>query len=756
MSKIVLGIDLGTTNSVGSIWNGSTHTIIKNNKLDYFPSTINFTDHGKVMCELNNEDSIRNIKRFIGCNFDDIQILKILSDINYDFQFEDNKILFYNQYEKKSYNLEELNSLILKKIVSSANKQLNEKIEDVVITIPSHFNQIQRDSIFISSKLANLNCLRIINEPTAAALAYGLKYHNDVNLLVFDLGGGTLDITYLNVDEGIFEVLKTTGDNLLGGEDFTKKILNDVINDFKINNKHFKLDENVIKSKIGLLREKCEDFKCGKIDNIYFENFYDDKKNNIQLSLNYKKSRNEIKYLFDDILKKIEDILNIFFTDENISKDNINYIVMVGGSTKLLEINNLLKFYFRNKEIISNINPDLVVSYGAAIQGFIINNPDNEFSKNIALVDILPLSIGIESDGGLMTKILNKGSKLPITQKKYFTNDEDNQNEVDINIYQGEREFVKDNVLIGNFKFQNLKLTKKNKNVIIVEVNVDRNSMINITAFEKGTNNNKKISIKKESYFFDNDKINQMIEESIKFDKIDSYKIKYKKLLITLESQISNLKFNCYENKYLKLLDSEYTELSEYIKNINNKLDAIKNSYNNNSSKTNEDYEYAVNNLKKILKANNIKYKLLTENYEIETISEKDKYDKINYESSEYNKLYENIVVKNISSLNDDPKISVYSKNIITSILNNKLFKLKSEVIDSEIYYEYIDTLNEEIQNLINNDKVMIDNYSDFELISNILNSNNIKYDINNFSNLNKLEKFNLLYNICIKYNVDI
>ena len=132
------------------------------------------------------------------------------------------------------------------------------------------------------------------------------------------------------------------------------------------------------------------------------------------------------------------------------------------------------------------------------------------------------------------------------------------------------------------------------------------------------------------------------------------------------------------------------------------------------------------------------------------------KYDKVNYESSEYNKLYENIVVKNISSLNDDPKISVYSKNIITSILNNKLFKLKSEVIDSEIYYEYIDTLNEEIQNLINNDKVMIDNYSDFELISNILNSNNIKYDINNFSNLNKLEKFNLLYNICIKYNVDI
>ena len=355
-----------------------------------------------------------------------------------------------------------------------------------------------------------------------------------------------------------------------------------------------------------------------------------------------------------------------------------------------------------------------------------------------------------------MTKILNKGSKLPITQKKHFTNDEDNQNEVDINIYQGEREFVKDNVLIGNFKFQNLKLTKKNKNVIIVEINVDRNSMINITAFEKGTNNNKKISIKKENYFFNNEKINQMIEESIKFDKIDSYKIKYNKLLTTLENQISNLKFNCYENKYLKLLNSEYTELSEYIKNIDNKLDAIKNSYGNNNNKTNEDYEYTVNNLKKILKANNIKYKLLTENYEIETLSEKDKYDKVNYESSEYNKLYENIVVKNISSLNDDPKISVYSKNIITSILNNKLFKLKSEVIDSEIYYEYIDTLNEEIQNLINNDKVMIDNYSDFELISNILNSNNIKYDINNFSNLNKLEKFNLLYNICIKYNVDI
>lgn len=755
MSKLVLGIDLGTTNSVASIWNGHTHTVIKNKNLDYFPSVINFTEHGKIICETNNEKSIRNIKRLIGCDYDNVQILKILSDINYDFQFDDSKILFHNKYENKQYNIEELNSLVLKRIVSVANKQLESNIEDVVITIPSHFNQIQRDSVLISSKLANLNCIRIINEPTAASLSYGLKYHNDVNLLIFDLGGGTLDITYLNVDDGIFEILKTTGDNLLGGEDFTKLIFQDVISNFKMDNKHFKLDENVIKEKFGLLRNKCEDFKCNKIDDIFIENFYDDIENNIQLSLNYKKSRNEIKYLFDDVLKKIENILEIFFTDESISKDEINYIILVGGSTKLIEIKNLLEFYFRGKELMCTINPDLVVSFGAAIQGYLINNPDEEFSKNIALVDILPLSIGIESDNGNMTKIVNKGSKLPVTKTKYFTNDEDNQNEVDINIYQGEREFISDNVLIGNFKLQNLRLRKKNKNIIIVEINVDKNSMINITAFEKGTDNNKKISIKKENYYFDEDKINKMIEESIKFDKIDSYKIKYFKLSRTLENQLNNLKFNCYENKYLNLLQNEYDELSEYIKNIDDKYNVTKNSYDNNLNKTNEDYEYIINNLKRILKANSVKYKLLIENYEIENIN-KSNYDEVKYENSEYNKLYEKLISKNINSLNESGNISIYSKNIITSILKNKLFKLKSEVIDNDTYHEYIDTLNEEIQNLLSNDKVMIDNYSDLQFISNILNSNNIDFEINNFSNLNKLEKFNLLYNVCLKYNVSI
>ena len=247
-----------------------------------------------------------------------------------------------------------------------------------------------------------------------------------------------------------------------------------------------------------------------------------------------------------------------------------------------------------------------------------------------------------------------------------------------------------------------------------------------------------------------------MIEESIKFDKIDTFKIKYYKLSNTLSNQITNLKFNCYDNKYLKLIDSEYSELSEYIKNIDDKFNVIKNSYDNNANKTNDDYEYIISNLKKMLKANSIKYKLLTENYEIESSNDKSNFNEINYEKSEFNDVYEKLVNKNISSLNENLNISIYSKNIITSILRNKLFKLKSETIDNETYHEYIDTLNDEIQNLLNNDKVMIDNYSDLELISNILKSNNIDFEMNNFSNLNKLEKFNLLYNLCLKYNVNI
>ena len=456
----VLGIDLGTTNSVASIWDGNKYIIIKNNKSNIFPSVIEFTEKGKILCnnEFNINNSIRNIKRFIGQNFEDVNICNFLADLNFNYDIIENKIKIYNKYEKKFYTLEELNSLILKFIVSKANKQLNTEIKDIVITIPAHFNQIQRDSIFLSTKLANLNCLRIINEPTSASLAYGLNFHDDLNIMIFDLGGGTFDLSILNIDEGIYEVIGTQGDNLLGGEDFTKVIMNDVISYFK--NQNSDLKDEIIESQKVKLKDLCDQFKCNKIDEIFIKDFYKDDSKTIDLK--YNKSRNEISNLFNPLFERITEHLGILLASTNMQTSEIDYIVLVGGSTKLIEIKNFIEVYF-SKEPICNIDPELVVSIGAAIQGFIISNPENKFSQNIALVDVLPLSIGIESDNGLMAKIIKKNSKLPIKHNKLFTNEEDDQEEVEINIYQGERSLVKDNVLIGKFKLTNLQKSKRTK-----------------------------------------------------------------------------------------------------------------------------------------------------------------------------------------------------------------------------------------------------------------------------------------------------
>lgn len=757
MTDIVLGIDLGTTNSIANVWNGTSNILIKNGDSNYFPSIINFTENGKIICENDNINSIRNIKRFIGCNCENHNTLMLINNLNHEVKIDNNQILIYNKYENKYYTIEELNSLIFNKIIKSAKQQLNnDNIKDVVITIPSHFNQIQRNSVIVSTKLSNLNCLRIINEPTAASFAYGLNYHNDENLLIFDLGGGTLDITYLNVDEGIYEIIKTTGDNFLGGEDFTQLIIQDVINQFKNTNKNYIIYDNILNEKLPLLRSLCEKFKCNNIDKIYIEDFYNDNINNINLSLNYNKSRYEINYLFNDIIHKIKDTLDLFFNDSNFSIKDINHVILVGGSTKLIEINSFIKYYFSNNNIVCNLDPDLVVSIGASIQGYIIKNPNNEFSKNIALVDILPLSIGVEMDDGIMAKILEKGVKIPVTKKKYFTNTEDNQYEVEINIYQGEREFVKDNIMISNLKLQNLKLKKKNCNIIIIEIGVDRNGMINISAFEKGTNNNKKISIKKENYNFDDEKIQKIIDESELYDKIDTYKVKFFKLKNALHSQIQNLKFNCFNNQHLKYSDDEFNKLSSHIIDIEEKYEILVKNYESKNNKNNDDYEYFISNLKKLIKVNKIKYSSLIEIYS--TADNEDDGNNLNISTENYeaSQQFKNILSEKNNEINNSTKVSNYSKNIISSIVKNKIFKISSDPISIDSLKDNLSDVYQNIDEILQNDEDIIQKYGDINFISNIIKSNNINFDLQKFSNINKLEKFNLLYELCTKFNITI
>ena len=730
MSNIILGIDLGTTNSVASYWNGKTYVNIKNSESNIFPSVIEFTEKGKIICNTNynNLNCIKNIKRFIGQENNVSNLF--LNDLNFDYNISLNKINIYNKFENKSYSLEELNSLILKFIKKKAERQTNSEIKEVVITIPAHFCQNQRESILTSCKLSKLDCIRLINEPTSAALAYGLNIHKDINILVFDLGGGTFDLSIMNIDDGIYEVISTNGDNRLGGEDFTNLLLDDVLSE---------INYNVDKKELKLL---CEKFKKYEIEKIVLGEFV------------YSKKRNEITFLFKKLLDKIDKLIDDVINFSNLNKENIDYVVMVGGSSRLKEIISLINLKFDNNKIVNNIDPDLVVSYGAALQGYILKNNDDVFSRNIALVDVLPLSIGVESDNGLMTKIIKKGSKIPVRSKSVFTNDRDNIDELEIEIYQGERSLVKDNILIGKLSMSNISKKPRGENVIIIEMRVNNNCMLEVFVSEKNSNNKISMNIENYNKNLDEDELNRIIKESEKFDETDTLKYKYHKLLNKLNDQIENLRYNSECNEYINLNNNEKTKIKDHLNILISKLDDIKENYNydlDNNSLLN-----LVNSLKKLLKVNEIKYSMLISNYNNNSnnlVLEKENLEEIDFKLDEYNNLIQNYINKKISKLD---KISKFTKDNIINYFNNLLYKLNSINLDEEDFNKYKEDIDSIVEKYILKDNELINSYGNINSIKELFKVNNISYDISKFFNLNSVEIFNLLYDILQQYNLKI
>ena len=736
MNNITLGIDLGTTNTIASYWDGNKYINIKNGNTNIFPSVIEFSEKGKIICNsnFNNLNCIKNIKRFIGQENNVSNLF--LNDLNYNYKYLNNKILLFNKYEKKNYTLEELNSLILKFIKKKAEKQTGLEIKDVVITIPAHFNQNQRDSVLISCKLSNLNCIRLFNEPTSAALAYGLNNHDDLNVLIFDLGGGTFDLSILNLDDGLYEVIGTDGNNNLGGEDFTNSILNDVLKEIKFD---IKIEEKKI------IKELCEKFKKNEISEIIYKNF------------KYSKKRNEITYLFKDLLDKIENLIDQIINQNNFNYNNIDFIVMVGGSSRLNEIMSLINIKFNKNKIISNINPDLVVSYGAAIQGYILKNSDDVFSKSIALVDVLPLSIGVETDNGLMTKIIKKGSKIPVRNKNIFTNEKDNINQLEIHIYQGERSLVKDNILIDKLVLNNISKKKKGKNIIIIEMSVNNNCMLEVSAMEKNSDNITKIKFENYNKNLNEEELKKIIKEGDKFDEVDSLKYKFHKLLNKLNDQIENLRYNNESNKFIKLDNKEREKINNYLEILNNKLDDIKNKYNLNLD--NKSLLDLVNSQKKLLKVNESKYSMLIKSYNNNSndlVYEKSNLDEINFDLNKYNNIIQIYINNKISKIDKLGILSKYTKNNLLNYFNNLLYKLNSINLDEEECNKYKSNINMITDKYILKDIELINNYGNINSIKDFFNKNDINYDLSLFYNLNSLEIFNLLYDISKQYKLEI
>lgn len=569
MNKII-GIDLGTTNSCVAFMDGNQAKVVENQEgYRTTPSVVSFTENqvcvglvAKRQIFNKKSEVIFSIKRLMGKKFSEIKDIK-----SYPFKIlkskNDNVCL---KIGKKKISPQEISSYILKKIKSSVEDYLGEEIKDVVITVPAYFNDAQRNSTKEAGLIAGLNVKRIINEPTAAALAFGLdkKIDNDKKIAVYDLGGGTFDISIIelaDVDgEKQFEVLSTNGNTSLGGDDFDNAIVEYILDDFKKKENYdlkkegfslIRLKEEAEKAKIELSSLKETEINIPFIVN---------KEGNIK-HLHIKITRAKLANIVSNLIKKTIEPCKVALKDANLKTGDIDEIILVGGMTRMIPIQEEVEKFF-GKKPKKNVNPDEAVAIGAAIQGQILSGQ----RKDILLLDVTPLSLGIETLGGVMSNMISKNTTIPTKYSQVFSTAEDNQSTVSIRIYQGERKLVEGNKFLGEFNLEGIKLAPKGVPQIEVSFNVDANGILNVSALDKNTGIKNNITIKSGSGLSKKE-IDRMIKDAKKNEKIDienKKKIEKKNELESIKNSIiENLKkINEEENKDLFLKANKIVENS--------------------------------------------------------------------------------------------------------------------------------------------------------------------------------------------------